>query len=487
MSLTKQPTFRIFAVPWVQSIALSAALLPAVYFTLLPLPAADTHANHQKARSNPTQTGRAHEALGRLPLSFQPNRGQFAAPVKFAARGRGYQIALTPRETVIALTGQSCADERGAQRSASACQPSPASEVRLSFARSNPEPELVGESELPGKVNYFIGNDPKQWLAGVPTYEKVRARAVYPGVDVVFYSHQRQLEYDLIVAPGSDPRQIKLVFTGTSAIRLDSRGELALETASGELRQRPPIIFQESAGQRRFVAGRYVKTGEHEIGFELGEYDPELPLVIDPVLVYSTYLGGGFTDTARGLAADATGVYLTGNTESYDLPGVPLLSVNRGVYKSVDGGATWNGSNQGLASAGVFSLAFAPSNPALLYASSNRLYKSTDGGNTWSVPTNNGLLSLSYNALAIDPTNPNIVYLASNTSTTGSGVFKSIDGGNNWTVSRIGLPSVNFFALVVDPGNTATIYAAIPTRLYPFWGREVRPLNVKRQVRPESP
>jgi hypothetical protein len=189
------------------------------------------------------------------------------------------------------------------------------------LAGANPSPHVTGRDELPGKSNYFVGNDPARWRTNVPAYARVHYRDVYPGVDLVYYGNQGQLEYDFVVAAGADPGRIRMSFDGARDIRIDARGDLMLHVAGGDLRQHKPVVYQEVAGVRQQIAGRYVMKGKGQVGFELGAYDETRPLVIDPVLVYSTYLGGAADDPGNGIAVDAVGnAYVTGSTTSNDFP-----------------------------------------------------------------------------------------------------------------------------------------------------------------------
>jgi hypothetical protein len=176
---------------------------------------------------------------------------------------------------------------------------------------------------LPGKVNYFRGKDAASWQTKVPIYRRVKYSAVYPGVDLVYYGQSQQLEYDFIVAPGADPGTIKLGFAGVEQTTVDAQGDLALKTAGGPLRFQKPVIYQINGGRRRTVEGGYVHRSPHEIGFRVGAYDRTRPLIIDPVLSYSTYLGGSGIEEGNSIAVDATGaVYVTGTTSSTNFPTV---------------------------------------------------------------------------------------------------------------------------------------------------------------------
>ncbi len=259
-------------------------------------------------------TASAHERwqtnYGKLPLSFEPNRGQTAKPVEFLARGDGYHLSLLANEAVLSLS-KPAADEKTKPETAT---------VRIKLVGANQTPQMNGQESLQGKSNYLIGPDPKQWQTDVPTYSKVKYEGVYPGVDAVFYGHQRQLEYDFIVAPGADPKAIRLEFSGAKSVKLDENGELVLATAAGDVRQHRPVIYQEVNGARQTVAGGYKLKGNQAV-FELGAYDTNLPLVIDPVVSYATFFGEPNKDATKSIAVDVAGnVYLTGVTGSESFP-----------------------------------------------------------------------------------------------------------------------------------------------------------------------
>jgi hypothetical protein len=262
------------------------------------------------------------EAYGKVPLAFEVNQGQTDKAVQFFGRGNGYSVFLTPTASVLTLHAPADADERGQLRSAPETPRARQSAVlRMALLGSNPKATAIGVEELPGKSNYFIGNDPKQWRTNVPNYGKVRFADVYRGVDLVYYGNQRQLEYDFVVAPGADPSAITLAFAGAERLKIDAEGELALQTGVGEVRWHKPVIYQEVGGVRQTVSGRYVSKGESAVGFEVASYDPRQSLVIDPTLVYSTYLGGSGDDDALGIAIDVSGnAYVTGSTQSATFP-----------------------------------------------------------------------------------------------------------------------------------------------------------------------
>src|SRR5262245_12770293 len=269
-----------------------------------------------------TTSAAAQTAYGKLPLGFEANQGQTDSQVKFLARGSGYTLFLTGAETVMRLRNE---DRKSLDPARSSVQNPRTSVLRMKLLGANPSPQAAGLDELPGKSNYFIGNDPKQWRTDIPTFSKVKFAAVYPGVDVVYYGTQgRQLEYDFVVAPQSDPKAIRLSFEGAEKLEVDGQGDLLLLLAGKQLRLRKPVVYQEKGGVREEIAGRYALSGEQEVGFEIAAYDAASPLVIDPVLAYSTYLGGSGQDNGVGIAVSAHGdAFVTGVTTSTDFPPDP--------------------------------------------------------------------------------------------------------------------------------------------------------------------
>ena len=288
----------------------------------------------RSAPSAPDQSTRAriNQAYGDLPLSFEVNHGQSNAAVKFLARGAGYNLFLTPTETVLALHKNEKRKEGNNRRSKEANvsnlavhaqRPASQTTLRMKLANANPQTRVTGLEELPGHVNYLNGNDPQRWQTNVATYRKVKYENVYAGVDMIYYGNHNQLEYDFIVAPNADPKAIRLNFAGADGIKVDAAGDLIIRAGKDEIRQRKPFLYQEANNVRREIAGRYVLNAKREIGFEIGAYDRALPLVIDPVLVYATYFGNGGLNQSgtSGIAVDAAGnAYVTGFTLSPNFP-----------------------------------------------------------------------------------------------------------------------------------------------------------------------
>lgn len=275
------------------------------------------------AKPDAATKARLNDAYGQLPLSFEANAGQVDPRVDFISRGSGYTLFLTPGEAVLALRA-----------------PSPAkgdAVLRMKFAGSEPKPRVVAHDELPGKVNYFTGKDPKNWRTGISTYAKVAYQNLYPGVDLVYYGNQRQLEYDFVVHPGTDPNIIALQFDGTDELKVDDQGELVLHARGGDIRQRKPFIYQEVDGVRREVAGSYKLKDTNTVCFELAEYDTSRPLVIDPVLVYSTFLGGVNVESGNDITIDASGnAYVTGFTQQI---GASTFPTTAGAFDTTHNGS----------------------------------------------------------------------------------------------------------------------------------------------------
>ncbi len=349
------------------------------------------------------------DSYGRLPLSFEANRGQTHPQVKFLSRGRGYTLFLTDDEAVLALRSRQSSvvssqlQQTGdyGRRTTNRLLPSSIDNLqstivnspavlRLKLLGANPSAKVSGLDELRGKNNYLLGNDPKKWRTNVPNYTKVKYQNVYPGIDLIYYGDQSHLEFDFVVAPGADPKAIRLGLYGlvgaarrvdqngrgsASPLQIDSTGDLLIQTDDGEVRFHKPVVYQladsrrssvassqlrpatdngplttdaakagnrqSSIDNRQYLDGRYVLlpaklrnrnskitnrqssivNQQFVVGFEIAPYDPTRPLIIDPVLSYSTYLGGPGFDYAYGIAVDSTGsAYVTGFTDSIDFP-----------------------------------------------------------------------------------------------------------------------------------------------------------------------
>lgn len=298
----------------------------------------------------PVESARLDPQYGRARLPFERNDGQVDSEVKFLARGPGYHLFLTRTEAVMVLyvarsgnadfpVGKARrlenrrygpeADDAGAGGGNTA----PGSHMlRIRLAGANLSPSVRGADELRGKVNYFVGNDPTRWRTNISTFAKVRCEEVYPGIDLVYYGNDGRLEYDFIVAPGADAHQIALAFEGADEVALDDAGELVLRIGEQQLRWRKPLVYQQVGGARHEIAGAYRLDGRVTergsrtlkfVSFEFAAYDRTQPLVIDPVLVWGTFIGGSsYNGGYLGyMALDRNGnAYVMGMTDASDFP-----------------------------------------------------------------------------------------------------------------------------------------------------------------------
>lgn len=262
------------------------------------------------------QAASAAPGLGGLPLYFEANVGQAGELSQFIARGPDAQFFISPAAARLVLFKADGTDSISAKS------------VQLQFAGANPQPQMAGAEELSGKINYLIGGDASKWRTGVATFARVQLGEVYPGVGLTYYGNQRQLEYDFSIAPGANPRVIAIQIDGADRVSINTAGELVLDLGNGEIRQPRPVVWQSVQGVRREVEGGYRMLDSHTVGFAVGDYDRSLPLVIDPILSYSTYFGGNGQDDAWAVAVDTNGfLYVAGQTTSAQFaPGQPFAT-----------------------------------------------------------------------------------------------------------------------------------------------------------------
>jgi len=251
--------------------------------------------------------------------------------VRFLSRGSGYLLFLTPDEAVLALESERPQlpgrTSRLPKTGLESVKPKPPAVLRMQLVGSNAQAGMVGADALPGKSNYFLGRDPSLWRTNVPNYRKVAEHSVYPGIDLVYYGTQSQLEYDFVVAPGADPHAIRLAVRGAKKLRIDAQGNLIASVGKGDVSFQRPVAYQEdSHGARKPVVARYTIKGGRNVEFKLGKHDPSRSLVIDPTLAYSTYVGGSLIDGANGIAvAPDDSAFITGVTFSGDFPTVDAI------------------------------------------------------------------------------------------------------------------------------------------------------------------
>ncbi len=361
----------------------------------------------------------------KLPLEFEANRGQFAADVLFLARTPSHFVYLTRRGLTLGLNSS---DQRGGV-------------LQMQMVHADPgAPAAVAEGRAPGISNYFIGSDRSGWRRQVPHYERVRYRAVWAGIDLVFHGNGQTLEYDFSVAPGADPSRIRLTYANARKLSLDAEGGLVIETGAGRVVQRLPEIYQERDGVRTAVRGAFRIAANGEVRFEVGSYDRRRALVIDPTITYSTYIAGTGTMAIHKSVVDSAGnLYLTGQISSPDFPvvnPVQQFSTNVGLFRSANQGAAWGAASGSLGTAKVTSLGTDPSAAAIAYAG------------------------------------------------TSQGIFKTSNAGATWTSSSSGLPKDTVTSLTVDPLAPSTLYACTPRGLLqiPRWGRDVETVGECRRT-----
>jgi len=417
---------------------------------------------------NSPDKARLTEQFARLPLSFEINKGQIDQRVKFLSHGPGYDLFLTANEAVLKV--QKARADNGDKNV------SEGSVLRLKLLGANATPQVEGQQELPGKVNYFTGTDPAKWFRNIPTYRRVQLKEVYPGIDLVYYGNQRELEYDLVVAAGANPKLIRFSVEGADQIRLDKWGRLLLGLKHGDVSLNKPVIYQlDESGGRREVKSAYVVNG-NEVSFKLARFDSSKPLVIDPVLIYSTLLGAGGNDVANAIAVDSQGsAYVTGNTETSNFP------TTAGAFKSTStlGGAfvskldptgstliystylVGEGRSTGLGiavdasgNAHITGTTTAENFPIVngLKTASN-FFKTTDAAANWN-NLNTGLTG-TVHIIAVAPNAPNTIYAAGT-----EGFFRSTDAGGTWIKTpSTGLSGFSFANdMVVDPTNSSVVY-----------------------------
>jgi aldose sugar dehydrogenase len=309
-------TFRIAACVSALLVLIALVVLPSDRFELVTGPGTSSSAARTQPGRDPHVLRAGAPSLqqltAELPQAFEANQGQAEQGVKFLSRGAGLNLLLSSTEARVQLSSSSLA---------------------IRFAGGNRNTTPRGTEELPGRRNYLIGNNPDRWQSDISTFRRVVYDEIYPGIDVAFYGNQKEFEYDFEIRPGIDPKAIRLAFDRGVQPAVSGNGELLLRGKGIQLRQRKPVAYQEISGQRRPVEARYAVQRNREVTFELGEYDRTRPLVIDPTIVYSSYLGGSGDDSGSSIAVDGSGnVYVAGTTASLNFPTQsPAFPNNKGL------------------------------------------------------------------------------------------------------------------------------------------------------------
>ena len=276
------------------------ALVLACLFSLASLaPAASTGASG----TSEVQQAKVQTSFLNLPLRFEVNSGQAASEVQFLTRGARRAVFLLKTGPLFVIdNGRSVAS------------------LRLTWMGANADTQAIGEERLASNTNYLLGEDPKHWRAGIPTYARVRYQRLYRNTDLIYYGNQQKLEYDLILRPGADPSQIRMHIAGAKKISVASNGDLLLNTAAGSLRQQRPVVYQRAGTRRKFIRSHYVVRG-NEVAIAVGNFDRRRELIIDPVMSFSTLLGGSSEDEGLAIAVDSTGhAFVAGTTISTNFP-----------------------------------------------------------------------------------------------------------------------------------------------------------------------
>jgi hypothetical protein len=421
------------------------------------------------------------QAYLRTPLRFEPQPG--AEGRDYVARGAGYAVYLSGGNAMLALTAPDSTTVTLSMRLAGG----------RASAKASPGKPLSGTS------NHLIGSDPARWQTGVRSFGEIRYENVYPGIDLVYYGSQRQLEYDFVVQPGATPSNIAFVVEGAQAVDVDAGGNLRIATKAGTLTQRAPVLYQEIAGVRRPVTGGYVVSAGGHVAFAVGSYDASETLVIDPVLSYASYLGGSSEERLNSVAIDAAGnVVVAGTTYSTDFPVAAATQAgNNGSGDAFVAKLTPAG--DGLVFATYLGGVLGDSAESVSVAADGAIYV-TGSTTSWDFPTLNafqsenlgqadafvvkldaagalvystllgGILEDYATSIAVDASGR--AHIAGSTrsadfptagaiqrSLGGSPVFRTTDAGATWIPLGKGLRASGIRAFAIDPAAPETVYA----------------------------
>lgn len=253
-----------------------------------------------------------HQPHAKLPVLFVPNTGQVDSKVLFYSHGYAPKVYFTSEEAIFLFAKK---------RQQLSCMV-----LAFRFINSNPDVKVEGFKECDGRINYFKGKDPSNWHTNIRTFSSIVYRELWTGIDLVFHEVNGQLKYEFLLKPGAEPNAIRLSYDGCDNLSTDDAGHLEINTEFGVITDAKPYCYQEINGKEVPVGCRFIleeqETGNTLFGFQIeDEYDPDYPLIIDPGLTYSTYLGGGELDQSNGIAVDSfENAYVTGTTTSSDFP-----------------------------------------------------------------------------------------------------------------------------------------------------------------------
>jgi hypothetical protein len=292
-------------------------LLMAFLPGTIPLAGTACHEPAANSADEPVEA-KALEAYGGMPLLFVENQGQLDASVRYYVQAAGQAVYLTDDGIVFDLVRYQ--DEVAADMSDLADRQAESLVFSLDFVGANESPVIQGVAQSKAAVNYFIGNDPEKWYTDIPCYQEVLYENVYPGIDLRLYGNAGLLQYDFIVGPDADVSDISLSYSGIDNLNIEG-SQLVAGTPLGDIKQSQPYIYQQIGERKVSVDGTFTLAGNNTYGFEVANYDTNYPLIIDPSLLYSTYLSGGYNDFGLAVAADSSGcAYVVGSTYSTDFP-----------------------------------------------------------------------------------------------------------------------------------------------------------------------
>lgn len=407
-------------------------LTPTEAVLSLPMPAKDEKRKAKTEDRLPALSGRGAphppgQVAGDVPAGRGSDRAIKGDEKRGASSGHGFTSPERSRRN-RAITGDK-------YDGASAPEVTTRTAIRMEIVGANPEATVSGQDALPGKRNYLFGDDPEKWLRNIPTYRRVRYQEVYPGIDLAYYGTQGgQLEYDFVVKPGADPNAIRLKFNGAEDVpldvSLDDAGNLHIETPGGEVIQHAPVIYQEVDGERISIEGGYTLLADNRIAFEVGNYDPSLPLVLDPVVLsYSTFLGGSGIggDGAEDMTIDSQGnAYIVGFASSTDFPTVDPIQASCSTFDVGCG----------------FLTKLDPTGSFIIYST-------FIGGSDWDIPR----------TVAVDE-NQNVYIAGSTKSSDFPVVTNPLEGGAFGNpVCAVGIHGWSGFHAKIDSSGTALIYS----------------------------